>query len=95
MAEQKKKNYTITTPMGIEVPVRRLSKKDVENKLAEFEAKHGMSSAEFAVKWNTGELDCAVRDYFKWEAYCDFMARTHGAKELAIEHYNVQELIID
>ena len=27
MVEQKKKNYTITTPMGIEVPVRRLSKK--------------------------------------------------------------------
>ena len=54
-----------------------------------------MSSAEFAVKWNTGELDCAVRDYFKWEAYCDFMARTHGAKELEIEHDNVQELIID
>ena len=84
MVEQKQKGYTITTPMGIEVPVRRLSQEDVENKLAEFETKYGMSSAEFAAKWNAGELDCAVRDYFKWVGYCRISYK-RGYTELRIE----------
>ena len=72
-SSRSRRAYTITTPMGIEVPVRRLSQEDVENKLAEFETKYGMSSAEFAAKWNAGELDCAVRDYFKWVGYCHLL----------------------
>ncbi|MYC08125.1 MAG: hypothetical protein F4X57_13290 [Chloroflexi bacterium] len=86
MVEQKEKSYTATTPSGYEITVVHMSREDVERELARFEAKYAMSSAEFAAKWNAGELDCAVRDYFKWEAYCDFMAERHGAKELAIEH---------
>ena len=84
MVDQVEKTYTITTPMGIEVPVRRLSQEDVENKLAEFETKYGMSSAEFAAKWNAGELDCAVRDYFKWVGYCHISYK-RGYTELRIE----------
>ena len=84
MVEQKEKGYTITTPMGHEVTVRQLSQMDVENKLAEFEVKYGMSSAEFAAKWNSGELDCAVRDYFKWVGYCRISYK-RGCAELWIE----------
>ena len=96
MVEQKQsKQYTIRTPMGHEVQVKRLSKEDVERELAELEAKYGMTSQEFARKWNRGELDCGVMDYFDWEGHCDYMAREHGAKELAIVDRNVQELKIE
>ncbi len=95
MVEQKQKSYTITTPMGIDVPVIRMSKEDVEREMAGFEAKYGMTSQEFAAKWNAGELDCAIMDYFEWEGYCDYIAEEDGVKELKINHYNVQELKID
>ena len=84
MVDLKEKTYTITNPMGHKVTVRQLSQEDVENKLAEFEAKYGMSSAEFAAKWNAGELDCAVRDYFKWVGYCRISCK-RGRRELQIE----------
>ena len=73
----------------------RLSREDVELKLTELEAKYGMSSQEFAGKWNRGELDCGVMDYFDWEGHCDYMARKHGVKELEIVYTNVQELKIE
>ena len=95
MIEQKEKGYTMITPGGVEMPVIPMSKEDIERELAAFEAKYGMSSVEFAAKWNAGELDCAVMDYFEWEGYCDFMAEEHGIEELAINHHNVQELIIE
>ena len=95
MVEQKQKSYTTTTPMGHEINVIPMSKDDVERKIAEFEAKYGMTSAEFAAKWNRGELDCAVMDYFEWEGYCDYMAEEHDVRELKINHHHVQELRID
>ena len=84
MVDQKQRSYTTTTPMGYEVTVKRPSQQDVESKLAEFEAKYGMSSVEFAAKWNAGELDCAVRDYFRWVGYCRISYK-HGYSELRIE----------
>ena len=51
MHPRDKKSYTITNPMGHEVTVRQLSQEDVENKLAEFEMKYGMSSQEFIIKY--------------------------------------------
>ena len=66
MVDQKRKNYTKTTPMGHEIEVTELSREDIEKELAEFEAKYGMTSQEFAAKWNRGEMDCAVMDYFDW-----------------------------
>lgn len=84
MVEQKEKSYTITTPQGHEVTVTQMSKEDVERELAEFETKYGLSSREFAAKWNAGELDCAVRDYFKWVGYCR-ISYGRGRSELLIE----------
>ena len=84
MVEQKQKSYKITTPMGHEVAVVELSREDIEGKLAEFESKYGMTSKEFARKWNAGGLDCAVRDYFKWVGYCRISYK-HGWSELLIE----------
>ena len=66
MVDQRRKTYTKTTPMGHEVTVTEMTREDVEQELAEFEAKYGMSSEEFAARWNRGEMDCAVMDYFDW-----------------------------
>lgn len=84
MVEQKEKTYFLTTPMGHKVPVTKLSGEDIEKRLAVLETKHGMSSQEFAAKWNAGELNCAVRDYFKWVGYCR-ISHAHGQSELFIE----------
>ena len=84
MVEQKEKTYFLTTPMGHKVPVKKLSGEDIKRRLAALEAKHGMSSREFAAKWNAGELDRAVRDYFKWAGYCR-ISYEHGRSELLIE----------
>ena len=96
MVEQKRgTHYTMRTPAGREIPVKRLSREDVERELAEFEAKYGMTSQEFADRWNRGELDCGVIDYFDWSGDCDYMASEHGVKELEVIHTNVQELKIE
>ena len=95
MVDQKRKTYTKTTPMGHKVTVTEMSREDIEQELAEFEAKYGMSSEEFAGKWNRGEMDCAVMDYFDWAGDCDLMAEEHGVEKLRIAHRNVQELRIE
>ena len=94
MVDQKRKTYTRTTPMGHEMTVTEMSREDIEQELAEFEAKYGMTSAEFAGKWNRGEMDCAVMDYFDWAGDCDYMAEEHEFEELRIVHHNLQELKI-
>ena len=95
MVDQKRKTYTKTTPMGHEVTVTEMSREDIEQEIAEFEVKYGMSSEEFAGKWNRGEMDCAVMDYFDWAGDCSYMAEEHGVKKLRIVHRNVQELRIE
>ena len=82
MVIQKRKTYTKTTPMGHEVTVTELTRGDIEQRLAKFEAKYGMTSQEFAPKWNNLELECTA-DYFDWAMDCDDMAMVHGIKELA------------
>ena len=94
MLNAKDKTYTIRTPKGHRVQVIRISSEDIERELAEFEAKYGMSSEEFAAKWNRGELDCAVMDYFDWAGNCSYM-HGKGIEALKIEHPNVQELKIE
>lgn len=91
MVDQKSKTYTKTTPMGHEVTVSELTREDIEQELAEFEAKYGMSSEEFAGKWNRGEMDCAVMDYFDWAGDCKYMSRAHGIRELEIPDRGVAE----
>ena len=44
MVDQKRKTYTKMTPMGHKVTVTEMSREDIEQELAEFEAKYGMSS---------------------------------------------------
>ena len=78
--------YTITTPAGYEVTVERLTEGDLRQGLDEFEAKYGMTSKEFVKRWSGGELDCAVMDYFEWEACCDGLARLYGEKALRFEY---------
>ena len=55
----------------------------------------GCLREEFAGKWNRGEMDCAVMDYFDWAGDCDLMAEEHGMEKLRIAHRNVQELRIE
>lgn len=90
MVEQKQKTYTKTTPMGHEVTVTELTREDIEQELADFEAKYGMSSEEFAGKWKRLELEC-THDYITWAMDCDYMARAHGVKELSIPSRGVGE----
>ena len=94
MVEQKQKSYTTTTHMGHEISVIPISKDDVEREIAEFEAKYGMTSAEFLAKGRRGELDC-LDDFFTWEGHCAYMFEVCGIKELEVTYHNVQELIIE
>ena len=70
MIEQKN-SYTIKTDMGYEIEVIRMSKDDVAQKLAEFEAKYGMTSKEFIYKWNHGGLQGDCREHINWAGYCE------------------------
>ena len=82
---KKKIVYTMT--------VKQLSGADVNRKLSELEAKYGMTSREFAKKWNGGELDCAIMDYFDWEFYCE-AAASDGGDDLRITGQGAKELKI-
>ena len=84
MVEQKRKQDTLRLVNGQEIIVNHLTKEDVNRKLANLEAKHGMTSQEFVAKWNRGELDCAEMDYFRWAGYCLF-AYKQGRSELQLE----------
>ena len=83
---EKPRRYTLITEFGHEVTVERLTEGDLRRSLREFEAKYGMSSKEFVNRWSAGELDCAVMDYFEWEACCDSLARVYGEKALRFEY---------
>ena len=80
------RRYTLITESGYEVKVERLTEDDLRRSLSEFEAKYGMTSKEFVKRWSGGELDCAVMDYFEWEACCDSLARVYGEEELWFEY---------
>ena len=83
---EKPRRYTLITESGYEVTVERLTEGDLRRSLSEFEAKYGMTSKEFVKRWSGGELDCAVMDYFEWEACCDSLARVYGEEELRFEY---------
>ena len=73
---RRSRRYKIETPGGHTIDVRRMSEEDIKFKLAEFEAKYGMTSEEFSRRWNRGELDCGVRDFIAWVAYCHAASKT-------------------
>ena len=83
---EKPRRYTIMTESGYEITVIRLTEDDLRRSLREFEAKYGMTSKEFVKRWSAGELDCAVMDYFEWEACCDSLARVYGEDDLRFEY---------
>ena len=83
---EKPRRYTIMTEAGYEITVIRLTEDDLRRNLREFEAKYGMTSKEFVKRWSAGELDCAVMDYFEWEACCDSLARVYGEDDLRFEY---------
>lgn len=63
-----------------ELKVRRPDSKELQAILDSFEKKHGMSSKEFYVKYNRGQLKddrefTALADYMKWAAYYDMAAK--------------------
>ena len=93
--ETKPRRYTITTPAGHEVTVERLTEGDLRRSLREFEAKYGMTSKEFVKRWSGGELDCAVMDYFEWEACCDGLARVYGEEDLKSTNLGEGELKLE
>ena len=80
------RRYTLITEAGYEVTVERLTEDDLRRNLREFEAKYGMTSKDFVKRWSGGELDCAVMDYFEWEACCDSLARVYGEEDLRFEY---------
>ena len=81
---EKPRRYTLITELGYEITVERLTEDDLRRSLREFEAKYGMTSKEFVKRWSAGDLDCAVMDYFEWEACCDSLARVYGEEELKV-----------
>ena len=83
---EKPRRYTLMTESGHEITVTRLTEDDLRRSLREFEAKYGMTSKEFVKRWSAGELDCAVMDYFKWESYCDSLARVYGEDDLKVSN---------
>lgn len=93
MVVQKDKDHTIRTPMGHTARVEHLSREDIERELAEFETKYGMTSQEFVVKWNHGELGCGVGEYFDWVGLC-YSAYDYGRTELKIVDEGVEDLKI-
>ena len=82
MIEQKA-TQIIKTDMGYEIKVTRMSKDDVVRKLAEFEARNGVTSKEFMYKWNHGDLQGDCREHVDWAGYCQ-LASEFGFDELKI-----------
>ncbi len=94
--ETKPGSYTITTEAGYEITVLpRPTEDDLRRSLREFETKYGMTSKEFVKRWSRGELDCAVMDYFDWEAYCDTLARLCGEEDLKALNLGEGELKLE
>jgi hypothetical protein len=93
MVVQKRKQAT-RTPKGHTVQVAHLTREDVEQELARLEAKYEMTSQEFVDRWNRGELDCSVGEYFDWAGLC-YSAYDYGRSELEIVDEGVEVLRVE
>ena len=63
------KRYTLKMKSGHTATVTRLSKEDIERKLARFEAKYGMTSKEFIVKYRSCGFEEENLEFMDWEWY--------------------------
>ena len=66
--------YKIKTAKGYEIEVIHESKEDVARKLAEFEAKYGMTSREFIRKYNSCRFEEENLEFMDWVWYYDAAA---------------------
>ena len=64
------RNYTFTLKGGATTTVKHLSKADIERDLAEFEAKYGMTSQEFLVKYNSYGFKDESHELMRWSWLC-------------------------
>ena len=71
------KDYSIELESGHKVKVKKLSKEDVKQKLSEFEKKYGMTSYDFAVKYNSCGFEEENPEFMDWISYY-YMAGTLG-----------------
>ena len=62
------RNYTFTLKGGATATVKRLTQADIKRELAEFEAKYGMSSQEFLVKYNTYGFKDENHELMRWHS---------------------------
>ena len=92
MVEQKEKTKETTKFLGQKVTVTRLTREEIERKLAAFETKYDMTSQEFSTKWNRGELDCAIDDHWDWDFYYEAFANNSEIRTYNVSHLNVQDL---
>ena len=83
MVEQKQRYKTFKLSNGQEVKARILTREDIEQRLAEFEAKYAMTSQEFIRKWKGGELKCAD-DYFDWAMHYDSWRRARNKESAKV-----------
>ena len=67
-----KKKYTWS-----DVKAVSLTEKNVEQKLTKFEKKYRMSSKDFYVRYNRGELG-DDRDFVRWASYYSMAAKAQG-----------------
>ena len=56
---------------GIEIPIAHMTEDDMRREMAALEAKYGMSSKEFAIKYRAGGFSGHNPDFFDWESYYD------------------------
>ena len=82
---ERKNNYKIKTALGYEIEVIHESKEDVARKLAEFEAKYGMTSKEFITKYNSCQFEEENLEFMDWAWYYD-AAADFGMVSLELEN---------
>ena len=74
------RNYTFPLKGGGTGTVTHLSHEDIKRELAEFEAKYGMSSQEFLVKYNTYGFKDENHELMRWSWLC-YVAYKHESRE--------------
>ena len=72
------RRYTHASKSGIEIPVAHMSEEDMRREMAALEAKYGMTSKEFAVKYRSGGFSEHNPDFFEWESYYDAVGLTRN-----------------
>lgn len=74
----------VAVGMAAVAEIIRLSESQIQQALAEFERRFGMSSREFLSRWKSGEFEDADREeYLDWASLC-YMARLSVAPTIPV-----------